>query len=60
METYEHLVSYLMAKPAVGGGGVRRAFLPFHGRNQVLYSVLTEEEGKEEGDGGGGGESGGP
>lgn len=51
METYEQLVRYLMAKPCVGEGrGVQRQFLPFHGRNQVLFAVAVVE-GQEEGDG---------
>jgi hypothetical protein len=39
VETYEHLIAYLLAKPCVGSGGVRRHFLPFLGRNQVLFSL---------------------
>lgn len=45
VETYEQLVAYLRAKPCVGDGGVQRGFLPFQGRNQVLFSLPEEGQG---------------
>jgi len=38
VNTYERLVDYLRAKPAVGDTTYNH-FLPFLGRNQVLYSL---------------------
>lgn len=46
VETYEQLVAYLCAKPCVGDGGVQRGFLPFQGRNQVLFSLHAEGPGR--------------
>ncbi|TFJ85530.1 hypothetical protein NSK_003040 [Nannochloropsis salina CCMP1776] len=38
VETYEHLVEYLLAKPVPWAQGQsKREFLPFLGRNQVVY-----------------------
>ena len=52
VESYEHLIEYLMAKPVPWPGvKCQRQFLPFLGRNQVLFtlppslSLLREEEG---------------
>jgi hypothetical protein len=61
VESYEHLIEYLMAKPAPWPGVVcQRHFLPFLGRNQVLFTLPPslcvngkgEEGGREEGEGG--------
>ena len=40
-------MAYLRAKPCVGEGGVQRGFLPFHGRNQVLFSLPEGHQGGE-------------
>lgn len=41
-------MAYLLAKPCIDGAkGVQRHFLPFQGRNQVLFSLPPEGEGKE-------------
>lgn len=44
VETYEDLVEYLSAKPTMESTGVLKHFLPFKGRNQVLYSLSRTQE----------------
>ncbi|GAB5032429.1 zinc ccch-type [Nannochloropsis oceanica] len=40
VESYEHLIEYLMAKPTPWPGvACQRKFLPFLGRNQVLFTL---------------------
>ncbi len=51
VESYEHLVEYLMAKPVPWpGAGTQKHFLPFLGRNQVLYTTPPGVGGEEGGD----------
>jgi hypothetical protein len=44
VSTYEELVEYLCTQPCIGRTGVQRHFLPFMGRNQVLFCTPSTPE----------------
>lgn len=44
VSTYEELVEYLCTQPCIGPTGVQRHFLPFMGRNQVLFCTPSTPE----------------
>lgn len=43
VESYDDLIDYLLAKPCLEGHTIQKHFLPFLGKNQVLYTHKTKE-----------------